>query len=132
MTYRRQALALAHDDITWCAQLIEALKYKPGWTFAVAMNDATGLPMLDIRMEVPDSRGSGRIVSVYNGAVIPPPFVRERNERRFWDFVRFEIRKLEEHEMDEWIRVNGELVFDPHAPKTDVERSRLTGMKVTS
>lgn len=36
--------------------------------------------------------------------------------KQFWDWLhRYFIGELENHERDEWFRVDGELMFDPHA-----------------
>lgn len=53
---------------------------------------------------------------------IVPWSVREAGERLFWTwFKRAIIDELEHHEIDEWFRVDGELVHDPH--KNDWSRA---------
>jgi hypothetical protein len=43
-----------------------------------------------------------------------PAMAMEDDEKYFWLWLRTVIRSIEDHEIDEWFRVDGELYNDPH------------------
>lgn len=52
------------------------------------------------------------VLPVYNTVEVPRSL---ETEREFWYWLRYQaLPILEEHEMDEWFKVRGELMFDPH------------------
>lgn len=61
-------------------------------------------------MDVLDSRGSGRIVNVGGVNLLPPVMDRDHFPR----WVRQQIASLILHEVDENLRQDGVLIFDPH------------------
>lgn len=96
-----------------------------------------GGPTLTVRMRVPDSRAPDpadlpwqqrpmepALVEVAARYGVPEPIWSEfvgwsPLERRnyFRAFLREKLRDMEDHELDEWFRCDGELVNDPHKPK---------------
>lgn len=96
--------------------------YRDGWAMqAVARVDATpwaGVALIvnvttEDSRDVPAARAQGRqprIVRVTH--TYPMPEVRSRPELLAW--VRKVLHLVEQHESDEWLRVDGELYHDPH------------------
>lgn len=122
----------AHRDyVRW----LEALTYKPGYEFEMAWVPARSGSVLRIRavvwdstrgrdaVEIAHNRGIGRdvhdlmagaLTSVVMEKPVPPRMIRSAKE--FYDWIRhYVISELEYHERDEWLRVDGELRWDPHA-----------------
>lgn len=55
------------------------------------------------------------VLPVYSTAVVPRTI---ETESEFWFWLRYDgIPQLEEHEMDEWFKVDGMVMFDPHSTK---------------
>lgn len=99
-------------EATSWPECIRQFTYKPNWRFTY-YDDFT--PMVQIDMRVMDSRQPApdpRKTVVVNQKLSLPP--RWHGEEYALDFIRSVIRKMEDHEVDEWIRYRGELVFDPH------------------
>lgn len=59
---------------------------------------------------------SREVIEVQGNFVIPP--FEADNEQEFLTWLIYQVKGVEEHEMDEWIRYKGELVRDPHKPVT--------------
>lgn len=55
-----------------------------------------------------------REVIEVQGVFVIPPFGPE-NEKEFLTWLIYQVKGVEQHETDEWIRYKGELVDDPHA-----------------
>ncbi|ORA23392.1 hypothetical protein [Mycobacterium aquaticum] len=84
------------------------ITYKPGWEFT--LYDTGGeLQLAVVTPEVPCSRG-GPPIRVGAPTTIPP--TRTRTE--FHAFVRAAIDTVESHEIDEWLKVDGHPMNDPH------------------
>ena len=58
---------------------------------------------------------AGPTITVQGRYAIPRFFQGEREQFRIW--LTHTLMALEEHEMREWLRYDGELVDDPHAPE---------------
>lgn len=102
---------------------LSRITYKPGWTMRLVdpspgEDAAVGTIGYEYRnlvlvVEVPtaDSRNPGQQVVVTHRQPVPPFF---EGWHDFVRWVRYELHATEIHEADEWIRVDGEMVFDPH------------------
>lgn len=103
------------------ADWLRAVTYRPGVTFSIN-GDA-----LEIKVHTVDSRSPRddlREIDVTHRTLLPAldlrlPEAQLRSE--FLDFVRECTLAMERHESQEWFRVNGRMVVDPHA----IELSRL-------
>lgn len=96
-------------DGEWQA-LLDSLSYKPGWEFRVQEGkwDTTLLIHLT---DVQDTY-SDRRIRVTHRYVLPLRCPPDAGYARRW--VRDCIHRTEMHESDEWIRFNGEMVYNPH------------------
>lgn len=67
------------------------------------MDDQIGYGTITVNME-----------PVKVGAMVPVPM--HLTEDRFWDWLRrYAIATVEQHETDEWFKVNGVALYDPHS-----------------
>ena len=87
------------------------LAYKPGWTFEWGEQHGDGGVWLTVHVEGPDAKGLDRedmtARSVDFAFVAPMPFDPS--------WLRNRIAGIEDHEINEWLRIDGRLEFDPHA-----------------
>lgn len=101
------------------------LSYKPGWKFEVEESVSYGLRLV-ATMSVPDAQtGKPTVIGLAELLLIPPS---DWGQDYALDLIKKLIQKMEEHEMKEWLKVDGECVDDPHPeilkmPKPNVERT---------
>lgn len=106
------------------------ITYKPGFTFDYELKSDFAWETVTLTMRVPDSRdlenlkspeemqvGWGREARRFRLLPITmtdrlPPWICEQAAK---EYLRFLIRKMEMHEIDEWLRFQGKLINDPHA-----------------
>lgn len=91
--------------------LVARITYKPGTTFRVV--DKGKVPFVEIRRVVPCSRGGG--VFYQQGGT--GTLLENLEEMARWevsDQIFGSVLDMEIHETWEWLRVDGELVSDPH------------------
>lgn len=90
-------------------KILESIKYKPGYQF-----NMTGWPEnpgIRLMMPVQDAYPPYHNTTVtFDFSQIPAFY----DENSFIVWVRERIRDMECHEMDEWLLVNDERMFDPH------------------
>lgn len=92
-------------DVEPLRNILRQFTYKPGWTFNIRDD------MLAIRLLAPDTDNVENIISVNNEVVIP----RFVDERFPWDrWLLDQIMNVERHEAQEFFKINGVKVFDPH------------------
>lgn len=100
--------------------LLERLTYKPNYRLEIPtpefeVEHRLGEQLL-IKVNTEDTYHPGRPIVVTHLKVLPP-----------WDFVADEgdalrrirecIHSVELHESDEWLKLDGKMPFDPHAPR---------------
>jgi hypothetical protein len=101
------------------SELLQRISYKQNVTLS-AWIDRSDIPMglekvyLVIEMKVPDSRGSGREKPIGGKYPVPYGLMIEHNEEQMVRWIKMMIRSAEFHEIDEWLRLDGELIDDPH------------------
>lgn len=82
------------------------------WEYRLANGDQT----LQIEVECADSRNPGNYTRVVHQYGVPPQEATIWSDPHYpFAFLRQCTQKTVLHEMDEWIRVDGQLLFDPHA-----------------
>jgi hypothetical protein len=98
-------------------QITSVLSYKPGWfyTFEPGVRDK-----VVIHAKVEDSHQPGVMVNFKMGRVIPS--VVRNSTQAFVDWVHDITIEAEIHEVNEFFRFAGELLYDPHRV-TPVEQS---------
>lgn len=104
-------LALSRQLEAW----LRSVTYRPGVTFAL-VGDA-----LEIKVHTVDSRSARddlHEIDVTHRTRLPALDLRRPEAQvraEFLDFVRNCVLAMERHESQEWFRVNGRMVVDPHA-----------------
>lgn len=99
-------------------EVLDALTYRPNVKFEVRApgyrGDSLHGLLFEIHATVPDSRypNDARTITVVHSFAVPYMF-DDRNH--IIAFVRHCIHSMERHEADEFLRIDGELVNDPHA-----------------
>ena len=97
------------------ASILRRVSYKPAWEFLVSQVPRPHGPWQSavvVSYTAPDSRGEGRPVTV-TGRYLVPEWIG--SAEAFWDWFRnVVIADTERHETDEFLRLDGRIVNDPH------------------
>jgi hypothetical protein len=102
-------------------RLVARLTYKPNAKVWVECG-CTLVMVLD----VPDRDHPERILPVVSRQQIPPDMAGgSDSEEVMIDWVRHCLMQLEEHEMDEWLQVDGKRYRDPHSGEIRVDWKQL-------
>lgn len=97
--------------------VLERVTYRPGWKIRILPPEGPfhydrALYLL-VEARVEDTFNPGREVRVWHQRpVLPPDLIRD--EEHFLYLLRRELGQVECHERDEWLRVDGEMKFNPH------------------
>jgi hypothetical protein len=115
----------AADRPAWEA-LLARITYRPGWQLRVFEDYSSGAMALHVIAQVEDTYHPGRVGRILHGHLIPAylrlqdpldaQLSRPENleaERIRW--IREALGRVELHERDEWLKVDGVRLFDPHA-----------------
>lgn len=98
---------------TELAELVEALEYRPGWTFELAHEDrgqgSEGLT-LKIGALVPDTYHD-RNIGIMHYMLVPPAAFDKRSWQRW---LLDQVLLVERHEACEFFKVGGERPYAPH------------------
>ena len=116
---------------TALGELVDALDYKPTWSFTLESMDrgqgSRGLTLI-INIAGPDSYHSERWISVNHLMPVPPAAYDTRSWRR-WLFDQ--ILLVERHEACEWFQLAGERPYAPsHGPGNDPYLVREVGTEL--
>jgi hypothetical protein len=101
--------------------LVGGLTYKPGWYFLTSLSDNEAWPMIDVEI-------TARLQDVTKRKVAPPQIIiletrvvfspdeLKLTEAKNWILrsLHAAIVQMEHHEIDEWFRLDGEPVTNPH------------------
>ena len=99
--------------------LVASVTYKPGWEFYIqtnpwSWNDDEGGKVLRFFHDEPDSADPTRRADAINQVVIEPGMVEKWTKAQAIEFLRHRIMLAEEHEMQEFFKVGGVQMYDPH------------------
>lgn len=121
----------------WVKHQLARFSYKPGWVFEASRRPEMGGIMVKIAFHAPDSRAGelyGDWVSEHTcphcnryaelarhtipitGEFVIDPYVTRAidPEAAFFDWLKRTLSFMDVHERDEWVRVDGKLLHDPH------------------
>lgn len=113
------------DDVTAVRAFLEQVRYKPFTWFR--LEDTTpwqSRPMVVLHGHVPNSTKPGYVPCEVVACSIADPWLlaaRCGELEKLQHLLRDLVYQFEHHEIDEWLRFEGELLNDPHA--TTVPRS---------
>lgn len=106
---------MAENTFDVLKRLASIVKCKPGWLFSIF--DEDGALRLVITVPGVDSYNPDRPLTVSHFFPVPTATYNEKTWRR-WIFEN--CRKVENHELGEWFRIDGERPFAPlHGPGED-------------
>jgi hypothetical protein len=90
-----------------------AMSYRKGWRLNVYDDPFEGQKLRVVSAPLPDScdPDGTRTIDIGADTFIPPMLTAEQ----FHWFIWWRLDRIERHEAREVLRVNGEVLFDPHA-----------------
>lgn len=114
------------SEVLGWEEFFENFSYKPNWEFSYLYVPELNASRVVITMRVPDSRkplpestpldnlmGKRTVIPVV--PITQSVFLRPwQGEQYAKEFLHHYICDMEFHEVGEWFRFKGELVFDPH------------------
>jgi hypothetical protein len=89
---------------------LERLSYKDGWEFQVYDGRWEGQHIV-IRTVVPDAFRPGETVTLDVHSMLPPM----RDTAQLEEWLAWRLGRIEVHEMREWLKRDGQVLFSPHA-----------------
>ena len=103
---------------------LSRFSYKPNFKFkAYRKHIEYDLIVLDIEMTVPhrDTLDPTKVITQRALGFRDVP----KNELEFAQWMREIIRHLEMHEVDEWVKMDGLRIFDPHEETKPISRVEM-------
>lgn len=91
---------------------VKEISYKPRWRFEIVEAPHEAYVYLGLFFDADDAYKPGYWTVVQGATVLPPPALTDRGA--FFSWVRHQISAAENHEIDEWFKVSGVRVRDPH------------------
>lgn len=105
-------------DQRWVHEQLKRYVYKPTFTVEVrpvpVPVGAYAPVTVHMQMMVLDARGSERVMPTSMTLAVPHLIVDSRDADQLGIWLRHCIQRMEDHEIDEWFRRDGEIVDDPH------------------
>jgi hypothetical protein len=89
---------------------LDRLSYKKGWKFK-AYDDPWEGQKIRIEATVPDAYDPDRTVDLGIDSFLPP--MCDEWDLRRW--LAYRLKRIETHEMLEWLKLDGAPLWDPHA-----------------
>lgn len=93
--------------------LLERVTYKPGWTFACEQLNYSTVSVCFVHSETDVLTGKVKPFASYM-TVYEPELARMDDRKMMEAIVCRLVKNAEMHEMDEWLKLDGEHVVDPH------------------
>jgi len=109
------------DEATRWRTLVKRMTLTPNTRIGVGCDAYHTEPRLQVIAEVPDSRNPNKTISVVSSYTLPLLSEREWDEEYAVAWIRQCLARWVMHEIDEWLRLDGKLLNDPHA--TDAIRT---------
>lgn len=91
--------------------VLDQVTYKPGWKFTVYQGEWEG-PHVVITTQVIDAYDPTQSTVLDVHSSLPPM----RDEDQLMEWLAWRLGRIEVHEMREFLKFDGQPVFDPHAP----------------
>jgi hypothetical protein len=93
--------------------LMQRLEYKPGTKISFILNRPETIG-IKIYFDVKDAR-TGEPTKLVHDSGLEKRKARAMTDAEIVGWVRECVHRAEQHEADEWLRLDGALVSDPHA-----------------
>jgi hypothetical protein len=100
--------------------VVSRVTYKPNMTLAFDPDPVHDIPVLQVAMIGPDSRDvpgpNGWPQKKLGFKIVFPEYMRRDDflEREAVAWIKEQLLRIEKHERDEWLRLDGEMIHDPH------------------
>jgi hypothetical protein len=113
-------------------QAVARVQYKPGITFRIEDDDQEMCIVMTAKRE--DSENPGTFTTIYGRRSLPymmfqvtgEAVKRERVMARIIEQVHELASESEQHEADEWFKVDGVKVYDPHKDQEKKDYESMT------
>lgn len=93
---------------------LKRITYKPGWTITAYDGRWEGQHVV-VRTEVEDTYNPGTTTTLDVHSMLPPM----RDTQTLEEWVAWRLQRLECHEMREFLKRDGQPIYDPHAEHAD-------------
>lgn len=103
-------------DIYFVQSILDRITYKPGWKFTLDVRNERVYLFAWVNQDT-DSRTGVERTGYKTSKRIPidwPLSAKPDSIEKIMAWVRHAIHEWESHEADEWLRIDEELVHDPH------------------
>ena len=98
---------------------LDRVTYKPRTSMRVlSIGDGGTIPAIEFWFDVPDARNGGASRTAISMKAAVPRWIV--TPEVFYEWLFEQVKHIEIHEAEEWFRVDGEMLRDPHAE--DLER----------
>lgn len=87
------------------------IQYRPGWTFTASEHPFGEGLMVRIVAPVPNAYRPNETTVLGVDSYLPP--IRDVADLHRW--LLWRLTRIEVHEAQEWLRIDGRPIFDPHA-----------------
>lgn len=112
-------------------RVLKDFTYKPGFNFFIRSTQQYGYNYHQLSIEVPSNYDSTETYNeetsqrktrlLFNVVINEVTLSMLYNDKDIIEFIRQSLRSWELHEMDEWIKYNGEQIYNPHLRKLEVK-----------
>jgi len=104
----------------WIADCLKRIEYKDNWTFQIrcikdTFGEDEGMIEWQCKMIVKNAHKPNEMITVNSLHLLEVEFWKERSPTDLFEFCLHEIKKLENHEAEEWFKVDGRQLADPHS-----------------
>jgi hypothetical protein len=93
--------------------LLRRITYKPGYVYDLDLSRPIPALLL-YQMNRPDSRGGDIPINLVCRYEIATETLARSNEAQLLEHISNQALWLEQHEMCEWLRLDGQLIHKPH------------------
>lgn len=106
--------AIAVSELHVWQELLSRITYRHGVTLSVRPSATTDQLTFQVEVDTADTRDGSHIprpIKIVHRTLIPPGV----DEKYRIAFVRQCVQKMEIHESDEWLKLDGKMIYDPHS-----------------
>lgn len=104
--------------------LVKMISYKPGWRLMATLDEnfLRGTVLFHLQHDAIDSADRKSKTQVMLSEYVGPEMLEAWTRPRAIDWIGAQIKRAEIHELEEFFRVNGTHVNDPHPEITELEK----------
>jgi hypothetical protein len=92
---------------------MQSVSYKPGWQFKPMFDRTKGRVLIDVQADMDSAYHPGERASISKRLVVTFPYALAKPDA-FRDWLGAQLDDIEHHETREWIRLDGEQLFEMH------------------